>query len=136
MDRLKQLKLPTLKYRRARGDMIELFKILHGFYDNTSNDNTSKLSRLTLELLQEATNMNCIKVLLNMILKSTFLLIEWCHYGIVYRMKLWILSLLIVLKVDLINFGIINLLNITGMASLELGTGVYVIKKVYENRRI
>ena len=37
MDRLKQLKLPTLKYRRARGDMIELFKILHGFYDNISN---------------------------------------------------------------------------------------------------
>ena len=37
VDRLKKLKLPTLKYRRARGDMIELFKILHGFYDNTNN---------------------------------------------------------------------------------------------------
>jgi hypothetical protein len=46
-------------------------------------------------------------------------------------MKLWILTLLIVLKVDLINFGIINLLNITGMpTSLELGTEVYFIKKV------
>ena len=39
VDRLIQLKLPTLKYRRARGDMIEVFKILHGFYDNTSNIN-------------------------------------------------------------------------------------------------
>lgn len=37
VERLIQLKLPTLKYRRARGDMIEVFKILHGFYDNTSN---------------------------------------------------------------------------------------------------
>jgi len=26
---LKQLKLPTLKYRRLRGDMIEVFKIEH-----------------------------------------------------------------------------------------------------------
>ena len=92
----------------------------------------TSLSRLTLELLQEVTNLNCIKDLLNMILKSTFLLIEGCHNGIVYEKKLWILTLLMVLKVDLINFGIIDLLNITGMpeTSLELGTEVYVIKKV------
>ena len=32
-SRLKKLKLPTLKYRRARGDMIETFKILSGKYD-------------------------------------------------------------------------------------------------------
>ena len=30
-DRLKKLKLHTLEYSRARGDMIEVFKILHGF---------------------------------------------------------------------------------------------------------
>ena len=29
VDRLQQLKLPTLKYRRLRGDMIEIFKIVH-----------------------------------------------------------------------------------------------------------
>jgi len=29
-DRLKTLKLPTLKYRRYRGDMLELFKIIKG----------------------------------------------------------------------------------------------------------
>jgi len=28
-DRLKRLNLPTLKYRRLRGDMIEVFKIAH-----------------------------------------------------------------------------------------------------------
>ena len=32
-ERLAQLQLPTLKYRRFRGDMIEVFKILNGFYD-------------------------------------------------------------------------------------------------------
>jgi len=32
-DRLKYLKLPTLKYRRHRGDMIETYKIIHGLYD-------------------------------------------------------------------------------------------------------
>ena len=33
MERLKLLNLPTLKFRRLRGDMIEVFKILNGFYD-------------------------------------------------------------------------------------------------------
>ena len=33
----KILKLPTLRYRRARGDMNEVFKILHGHYDNIDN---------------------------------------------------------------------------------------------------
>ena len=32
-DRLKFLKLPTLAYRRARGDMIETYKILNSKYD-------------------------------------------------------------------------------------------------------
>ena len=32
-ERLQKLKLPTLVYRRNRGDMIEVFKILKGFYD-------------------------------------------------------------------------------------------------------
>ena len=29
-ERLKSLNLPTLKYRRARGDMIETYKIITG----------------------------------------------------------------------------------------------------------
>ena len=32
-DRLMHLKLPTLKFRRIRGDMIEVYKILTGLYD-------------------------------------------------------------------------------------------------------
>ena len=27
--------MPTLKYRRLRGDMIEVFKIINGFFDHT-----------------------------------------------------------------------------------------------------
>ncbi len=33
-DRLYKLKLPNLVYRRLRGDMIEMFKILTGKYDS------------------------------------------------------------------------------------------------------
>ena len=33
-DRLKSLKLPTLAYRRVRGDMIETYKILNSKYDD------------------------------------------------------------------------------------------------------
>ena len=32
-ERLKLLGLPTLAYRRTRGDMIEVYKILTGIYD-------------------------------------------------------------------------------------------------------
>ena len=45
-ERLKQLKLPTLAYRRLRGDMIEVFKITHSIYDQST----------TQHLLQPAYN--------------------------------------------------------------------------------
>ena len=32
-ERLKSMKLPTLQYRRYRGDMIETYKLAHGLYD-------------------------------------------------------------------------------------------------------
>ena len=32
-DRLRHLNLPTLEYRRFRGDMIQVFKIVCGFHD-------------------------------------------------------------------------------------------------------
>jgi len=34
-DRLIHLNLPTLKYTLFRGDMIEVFKIIHNIYDKT-----------------------------------------------------------------------------------------------------
>ena len=37
-DRLRELNLPTLKYRRMRGNLIQVFKILNGHYDVNSKD--------------------------------------------------------------------------------------------------
>lgn len=37
-ERLRKLKLPTLAYRRSRGDMIEMYKILSGKYDDDVSD--------------------------------------------------------------------------------------------------
>jgi len=34
MERLKQLKLPTLKYRRLHGDIIDVFKLVHNYCDS------------------------------------------------------------------------------------------------------
>ena len=34
-DRFRKLNLPTLAYRRLRGDMIEVFKIMTGIYDQS-----------------------------------------------------------------------------------------------------
>ena len=36
-DRLRELNLPTLKYRRLRGDMIELYKMVRGLYDSDAS---------------------------------------------------------------------------------------------------
>ena len=36
-ERLRYLKLPTLRFRRIRGDMVESFKVIHGLYDQTSS---------------------------------------------------------------------------------------------------
>ena len=33
-ERLQRLKIPTLAYRRTRGDMIDVYKLLHGKYDS------------------------------------------------------------------------------------------------------
>jgi len=34
-ERLKRLNLPTIKFRRIRGDMIKIYKIFSGKYDAT-----------------------------------------------------------------------------------------------------
>ena len=37
-ERLRELKLPTLRFRRLRGDMIEVYKILTGRYKKVAGD--------------------------------------------------------------------------------------------------
>jgi len=59
IERLKQLQLPTLKYRRLRGDcdMIEVFKIVHNYYDWEAavklNFNTFNTTRGNMYKLQK-----------------------------------------------------------------------------------
>ena len=47
-ERLRKLNMPTLAYRRTRGDMINMYKLHYGYYDNslpeifTPNERTSQ----------------------------------------------------------------------------------------------
>ena len=43
-DRLKFLGLPSLEYRRVRGDMIEVYKIMHGLCDTITTSSLFELS--------------------------------------------------------------------------------------------
>ena len=42
-DRLEKLKLPSLEFRRLRGDMIQTFKITRQFYDRKTVDSLFQL---------------------------------------------------------------------------------------------
>ena len=44
-ERLKSLKIPSLEYRRIRGDLIETFKITHKFYDSRVTGGLFRLSK-------------------------------------------------------------------------------------------
>ena len=59
MERLKQLNLPTLKYKRLCGDMIEVFKLIHNYYDTEAainlNFNTHSMTRGNTYELQKFT---------------------------------------------------------------------------------
>ena len=46
-ERLKRLNLPTLRYRRHRGDMMEVYKILHNIYDKEVTTGILNLSSNT-----------------------------------------------------------------------------------------
>ena len=75
-ERLKYLKLPSLEYRRFRGDLIEAFKILTGFYDNetikdlfTLDEGTNTRGhKLKLKVKQSNTNLS-LKFFTNRIVK-------------------------------------------------------------------
>jgi hypothetical protein len=56
-DRLRKLKLPTLAYRRSRDDMIELYNILTGKYDE---ELSNPLRTREMNQQQEAINTICI----------------------------------------------------------------------------
>ena len=63
-ERLTLLQLPSLEYRRLRGDMIEVFKIIHGIYDSKT---TNKLLTRVPEdsTTRKTNNLNLQKVRTN-----------------------------------------------------------------------
>ena len=57
-ERMKSLKLPSLDFRRFRGDLIAIFKISHNFYDTITTDklieyNLSKTRSHRFKLLKK-----------------------------------------------------------------------------------
>jgi len=58
-ERLKRLKLPTLSFRRLRGDMINTYKFVHGIYDKNSK-NIIKMWEGTAE--RHSTRQNSLKI--------------------------------------------------------------------------
>ena len=61
-ERLRKLELPTLSYRRLRGDMIEVYKIIQGHYD----PETSTIIKLINDTEQRfSTRTNSKKVVYN-----------------------------------------------------------------------
>ena len=46
-DRLQALNIPSLLYRRSRGDMIETYKIVHDIYDKLTTKTLLKINKFT-----------------------------------------------------------------------------------------
>ena len=76
-ERLKKLGLPSLEYRRFRGDLIETFKILNGYYDPATTkglftlcgDDSTRGHSLKLRVKQSNTNLS-LKFFTNRITKT------------------------------------------------------------------
>jgi len=88
--RVKSLKklpyLPTLKYRRLRGDMIEVFKIIHNYYDTRASVPVFVMVIL-LQLIQSYLSWNlrwllktCVQGRVYWITDSCILQNVWCWY--------------------------------------------------------
>ena len=67
-EHLAALNLPTLVYRRIRGDMIEIFKVINNIYDSRVTNFFSQkatfqqqedITRICLYNMQDSTSENC-----------------------------------------------------------------------------
>ena len=71
-DRLKELNLPSLAYRRVRGDLIETYKIVHGCYDPITTNNLFEINN---DNRTRSHNFKITKPRLKLLCFNTFLLI-------------------------------------------------------------
>ena len=44
-ERLRKIKLPSFEYRQLRGDMIQVFKIAHNYYDKATVNNIFEFNK-------------------------------------------------------------------------------------------
>ena len=89
--RLRRLNLPTLKYRRLRGDMIQVYNIVSG--KHTTNPTIDlKLSNISNTI--EVICINCNYHMYIITYVSIFLVIELLQFGIVFLTLLLMQSLL------------------------------------------
>ena len=74
-DRLKLLNLPSLEFHRMRGDLIEVYKIIHAIYDPVTTDKLfTKVSGHSTT--RKSNNLNLLKKELILTHFPTFLLTE------------------------------------------------------------
>ena len=83
IETLKLLKLPTLAYRRLRGDMIEVYKIMHELYDNESAPNLLKWEDVTLRSGNRGHSLKIFTQRAKIYLRKNAFLLEWLNHGIV-----------------------------------------------------
>ena len=76
-DRLRRLKVPSLTYRRTRGDMIETYKMLSGEYDPDVN-------KLLIAVSDTTTRGHNKKIFLQRALKT-----QWQNFFSIRIVKLW-----------------------------------------------
>ena len=93
-ERLRKLNLPTLKFRRIRGDMIEVYKIFNGKYDEeVTSWLRSRHCKSHYDLRGEAINLVFTSLKYIVILENLTLLTELSHFGIVCQKLLFVLTL-------------------------------------------
>ena len=56
-ERLQRLNIPTLSYRRVRGDLIEVFKLVTGKYDNDVAEGLLDINPRVSRPSQEVSNL-------------------------------------------------------------------------------
>ena len=104
-DRLKKLKLPSLVYRRKRGDMIECYKLTHHIHDPLT---TKSLFKIDTNAITRAHPYKLKKSRFNKQNTSTSLRTASSIHGMVSLLTLWVRMISIPSKTDWTKRGVIR----------------------------